>query len=420
MLRQRGRQQPVPVATPAGGGGLPNVYALTSAHGDDRFPSTAGLADMPLIPETAVDSGIVKRVPSPASGFFSKKVKQKELMHFSRQLAAFLRAGVPILDALTMLADDIENPTFAAVVRDIEASLRQGNGLSDSLDAHPRAFPNAYRSMIRSAEVTGNLDTVLDRLSAYLERDTEARDKVKAALTYPAVIGVLSVGVVVLLTTFVLPKFRPFFKSFHKTLPLPTRMLINFADFMSHLWWLVLLLIAAVVASVITFVRHRTTRPMWDRFKLRVPILGDVFRYAVVERFCRVLSSMLSASVPVSEALRIAADASQNLFVRRELDAARTLTMQGAGVAAPLSHVWVFPSAAIQMIRVGEATGSLDRQLEQAAVFFERELDYKIKRFTTVFEPAIIIGMGLVVGFVAIALVSAMYGVFQNANIAGQ
>ncbi|MCU1676619.1 MAG: pilC [Frankiales bacterium] len=411
MIRQRGRHESVPVAASPGGGANANVYALPPAGGDERFGVSF---TVPSIPETKITVGEEKRVPSPSAGFFTKKVKPKELMHFSRQMAAFLRAGIPILDSLEMLALDCENPTLKLVLNDVEASLRQGSSLSESFDAHPKAFPQSYRSMVRSSELTGNLDVVLDRLASYLERDTEARDKIKSAMTYPAVIAVLSVAVIGLLTTFVLPRFKPFFASFHKQLPLPTRMLVNVANFMEHFWWLVLAVVVAGGIATFAFIHNPSTRPKWDKMKLGIPVLGEVFRYAIVERFCRVLGSMLQAGVPVSEALRISADAANNLYVRRQLEDARSLTLQGAGIAAPLSQVKLFPSAATQMIRVGESTGSLDKQLEQAASFFERELDYKIKRFTTIFEPAIIIVMGLVVGFVAVALVSAMYGMFSG------
>jgi type IV pilus assembly protein PilC len=421
MLRQRGRHTATPAAPGQGGDDAQNVFVLASQVADVRIEIGPALAGVPSIPEAPIDSGPITRVVSPASKRLVKKVKPKDLMHLSRQLAAFLRAGIPILDALEMLAIDCENPTLKLVLEDVRASLRQGNSLSESLDAHPKAFPQSYRSMLRSAELTGNLDVVLDRMASYLERDTEARDKVKSALTYPAVIAVMSVAVVIILTTFVLPKFKPFFASFHKKLPVPTQLLVDVADFMHSFWWAVVALAIGAVVGSGAFIRTPRTKVVWDRWKLHLPVLGDVFRYALVERYCRILGSLLSASVPMSEALRISSEAANNLFVRRELDDARTLTMQGAGIAGPLSQVWLFPAAAVQMIRVGESTGSLDSQLEQSAVFFERELTYKIKRFTTLLEPAVIVVMGLVVGFVAIALVSAMYGVFKgNPALGGQ
>ena len=395
-----------------------NVYALTGAQRnvDDILRSSPGYSTVPSIPESAVAVDI-KRTASASAGFFAKKIKPKELMHFSRQMAAFLRAGIPILDALSMLSLDCENATLAAVLSDIEASLRQGNSLSESLDAHPKAFPSDYRSIVRSAELTGNLDTVLERLATYLERDTDARDKIKSALTYPAVVAVLSVGVVILLTTFVLPKFKPFFASFHTKLPPATRALLFVADVFTNYWWALLAGAGVIAVAVIAFVRSPATRSTWQGWKLRIPGIGPVLRYAVVERFCRVLGAMLQAGVAMPDALRIASESCNNVFVSAQLETARTLIMQGAGIATPLSRVSLFPPSAVQMIRVGESTGTLDAQLEQVATFFERELAYKIKKFTTLIEPVVIVIMGAIVGFVALALVSAMYGVFQGGKL---
>jgi type IV pilus assembly protein PilC len=387
---------------------------LPSSGATLYIPAQAGV---PTIPEEPVDLGKVKRQGSPASKIFAKKIKAKELMHFSRQMAAFLRAGIPILDALEMLQVDLENPTLATVVHDIETALRQGSSLGDSLDSHPKAFPIAYRSMVRSAELTGNLDIVLDRLAAYIERDQEAKDKLKSALTYPAVIGVLGMFVVLLLTIFVLPKFKPFFKSFHTDLPAPTKALMFIGDATQHYWWAIVIVIGGIIGGAMAFVRGPKTRIRWHRILLKLPLIGAVMRYSIVERFCRVLASMLQAGVPVPEAMKIAAAAANNLYAQGRLDDARAQVMQGAGIAGPLAATRIFPVAAVQMLRVGESTGSLDIQLEQTADFFSRELEYKIKKLTTVFEPAVIIVMGLIVGFVALALISAMYGVFKNGKI---
>jgi type IV pilus assembly protein PilC len=273
--------------------------------------------------------------------------------------------------------------------------------------------------MVQSAELTGNLDEILERLASYLERDTDARDKVKAALTYPGVVLTMSFGVTILLITFVLPKFEPFFASFHTQLPWSARFLLGINKFVQGFWWAIAAAAVALAVGVAAFVMSARTRPLWDRYKLRVPVLGEVLRFAVVERFCRVLGAMLRAGVPVPEALRIASEASNNRFIVARLDSARSQMMQGGGIAAPLALTGVFPMAAIQMLRVGESTGSLDSQLEQAAAYFERELGYKIKRMTTLIEPLVIIIMGLVVGFVALTLVSTMYGVFRGGGIGG-
>jgi type IV pilus assembly protein PilC len=345
-----------------------------------------------------------------------KRVNGKDLMQFSRQLAAFVRAGIPILDGLALLEEDTVNPTLKRTLSAMADSLRRGEPLSVALEQHPKVFPNAYRSMLRSAELTGNLDTVLDRVSHYLERDVEARGRIKAALIYPAIIVVMSVGVVVLLTTFVLPKFKVFFTSFHRRLPLPTRILLNGANFISSFWWLIVLAIGVIVGAGVWFVRDPRGRAKLDGLVLRIPLVGETLRFAMVERFCRILASMTAAGVALPDALDVAGAAMGNVHVARALTVARDDMMQGQGIAGPLSRSELFPPAAVQMLRVGEDTGQLESQLEAAASFYERELDYKIKKLTSLFEPAVLVFMGLIVGFVAIALVSAMYGIFSHSG----
>jgi type IV pilus assembly protein PilC len=364
----------------------------------------------PELPEPA-------RLASAGGSFFDKKVKAKELMQFSRQLAAFVRAGIPILDGLSLLAEDTSSPTMKRALADMEESLRRGDSLSMALERSPRVFPKAYRSMLRSAELTGNLDTVLERVAGYLERDVEARSKIKAASVYPLVIVVMAIAVVSLLVTYVLPKFSIFFKGFHTRLPLPTRMLINTTNFLTD-WWFVIVgvAVAAVVAFAVAWSRPEYRRHI-DRLVLRTPVLGPLLRFAMVERFCRILSSMLQAGVSLPESMTVAAQAMNNLVVEEALSEAREGILRGEGLAGPLGRTRLFPPAATQMLKVGEDTGSIDVQLEAAARYYEREVDDKLKRVTSLFEPAILIVMGLIVGFVAIALVSAMYGIFNAPGV---
>jgi type IV pilus assembly protein PilC len=343
------------------------------------------------------------------------RVKGKDLMHLSRQLAAFLRAGIPILDGLDMLAEEASNATLRRTLADVAEALRQGETLADAFDRHPKVFPVAYRSMIRSAELSGSLDTALDRLTIYIERDVMAKSQIRSAMMYPAVIVVLSVAVSTLLVTFVLPKFRVFFASFHKQLPLPTRMLLGFSDLV-RAWWWVGLGGALVLAVLVTLVlRSESGKLARDRMLLRIPVIGTAIAYSVVERFARVMAAMLTAGVPLGEAMHVAAAATANRPAAIKLLVAREAMLRGDGVSGPLADTGLFPAPARQMLRVGEDTGSLDEQLETVASFYEKELDYKVKQITTLMEPAVLLVMGVIVGFVALALVSAMYGIYGNA-----
>jgi type IV pilus assembly protein PilC len=296
----------------------------------------------------------------------------------------------------------------------ITSSLQNGESFSSALDVHPKVFPQSYRAMVRSAELTGQLDTVLDRVGAYLERDVEAKGKIKSASVYPALVVVLAFGVTILLTTFVLPKFTVFFASFHAKLPLATRALISTSNFLTHWGLLLIAILVVLVAVFVWMLRHPRTRHWLDRRVLTLPVFGPLLRYALVERFCRILGSMTEAGVPLAEAMAVAGRAMNNLYVARVLDVAREGMMRGDGVARSLSATRLFPAVATQMLRVGEDTGSLDEQLGMAAHYYEREVDDRLKRLTSLFEPAILIAVGLVVGFVAIALVSAMYGIFKQ------
>ena len=347
----------------------------------------------------------------------AKKVPRKDLMHFSRQLAVFIKAGIPILDALETIHEEMGNKTFRAVVESMMEALRAGSTFADAAAAHTAAFPGYYVGVLRSAEMTGQLDVVLTQLAEYIERDLDARRKVTSALSYPAVILVMSVVVVTVLVTVVLPKFEVFFADLGATLPRPTRMLLAVSEFLSSYWPVLAGAIALLLVSLLAGLRTDRGRALKDRVILRLPVLGDLMRHVLLERFCRILSSMMQAGVPLPDAMAVTADATNNIVYKRGLDTAREAMLRGEGLAGPLNASGLFPPSAKQMFRVGESTGTLDAQLVTAAAYFERELDYKIKRFTNLFEPVVIVGMGLVVGFVAVALVSAMYGIFQNTTI---
>jgi type IV pilus assembly protein PilC len=338
-------------------------------------------------------------------------------MHFSRQLAVFIQSGIPITEALEIISSETSNKQFKEIQDDILKSIESGSTFADAAAHHQKAFPPYYMGILRAAELTGNLDTVLVRLSEYIERDLEARRKVVSALTYPAIIAVLAVVVVGVLVGFVLPRFETFFSDLNAKLPLPTRMLLSMAHFLHHWWFLFVGVGVLLIAAGVWLQQVEQGRRIRDKMLLRLPVLGDVVRHAVLERFCRILSSMMSAGVPLPESLKVASEATGNRVYIEALATAREQMIRGAGLAAPLADTGLFPTAARQMFRVGESTGSLDSQLETAAAYFDRELDYKVKRFTNLFEPAVILAMGFVVGFVAIALISAMYGIFRQTHV---
>lgn len=343
-----------------------------------------------------------------------KKVARRDLMHFSRQMAVFIRAGIPILDALDVIAEETGDRNFRMALERIGDALRQGETFSGAAAAETHVFPPFYMSVLRSAELTGTLDIVLDQLAEYIERDLDARRKVTSALTYPAVVALMSVVTALVLTVWVLPRFRVLFDSLNAELPLTTRSLLALSGFIGRWFPVIIGVMVLAVVSVIGALHTAQGQAARDRLVLRIPVVGDMVRHAILERFCRILSSMMRAGVPLPEAMAVTSDATSNAVYRRGLDAARESMLRGEGLAAPLAATGLFPPSAMQMMRVGENTGSLDAQLETAAIYFERELDYRIKRFTALFEPAVIVMMAVVVGFVAVSLVQAMYGIFQT------
>lgn len=347
----------------------------------------------------------------------TEKVPRKELMHFSRQMAVFMRAGIPVLEALEVMTEELGNNVFARVLAEMAESLREGETFAGAASQHPRAFPPYYLGILRSAELTGNLDVVLDQLADYIERDVEARRKVSSALMYPGIVVGVAIVAVVIITGFVLPRFQTFFKSLHAKLPLPTRMLMSIANFVTNDWYVLIVLAAVIVALVILSISTERGRELRDSFFLKLPVLGDLIQVAVLERFCRILHSMVAAGVPLPDALQVTSETTSNHVYRRGLFEARAAMMRGEGLAGPLAASNLFPAAARHMFLVGENTGTMDDQLESAAIYFDREMDYKLKQFTALFEPAVILFVGVVVGFVAIALISAMYGIYRQVHI---
>lgn len=343
-----------------------------------------------------------------------EKVPRQEIMHFSRQIAAFVRTGIPIIDAVKVVEEGTDNKRFRNILTEVRESLEGGVPFSEALAPHHSVFPPYYLGILRSAELTGQLDTVLDQLSTYIERDMEARAKVKSALTYPMVVMALSVVTMLVMVTFVLPRFVDFFEDLDSELPLPTRMLLGFADFMSSWGWLLAIIFVALVAVIYFSGKTEGGRRFRHKVFLATPVIGEIVRFSAIERFSRIIAAMMRAGVPLPEAMASAIESTNNQVFEDALRIARDEMLEGDGVAGPLERTELFPAAAVQMVRVGEETGTLDTQIESAASYYARELEYKLKRLTDLFEPAVILFMGLVVGFVAVALISAMYGVLDG------
>lgn len=384
--------------------------------GVESAPST-GAAHVALLARGLQPLEVTTKKNILAFEITQKKVPRKDLTNFTRQLAVFMRAGIPIMEALEVITEETQNKMLKNVLLDMIDSLRAGDTFAAAAAVHPEAFPNFYVGILESAELTGNLDVVLNQLADYIDRDQKARGKVTAALIYPAVVACMSVVVVIVLAVFVMPRFEVFFKSLNAKLPLVTRMLLAVTAFVGHNWYFELAFVIVVVGGFIAMRRSPKGKATLDAWILKVPVIGDLTETAIIERTCRVLASMLRAGVDLPRSMAVTADSANNAVYKRALEGVREAMMQGQGLSGPINLTQLFPAAARQMFRVGEETGTLDQQLEVAAAYYNRELETKLERATALFEPAIIIFMGVVVGFVAVALISAMYGIYNQVKV---
>lgn len=340
-----------------------------------------------------------------------ERVKRKELMNFTRQLAVFVRAGIPITEALVIIGEETDGVALRRTLVSMVDQLRNGGTLSQAAREHPEAFPDFYVGILQSAELTGRLDESLDSLAEYLEREVETRSKITSALAYPMVVVCLAIVTVAILALYVLPQFKDLFLDMDAELPLPTRMLLAVTSLFTDYVYIPAAGLLLLVSFSVWLFRSETGRWVKDRLVVRIPVVRGIIDYSMLERCCRILGAMLRAGVPLPIALRTTTESIPNSVYRERLQVVQDAVLEGAGFARPVAESGMFPGAARQMFKVGEETGTLDQQLQVASSYFDRELGIRIRRFTTMFEPMMIVFVGLLVGFVAIALVSAMYGV---------
>jgi type IV pilus assembly protein PilC len=344
-----------------------------------------------------------------------KKIKPIDIANLSRQLGAFLRAGISILDAIEAISDEA-GPVLKQMLAEMADQLRAGDTFSETISAHSEHFPSYFPGIIRSAELSGQLDSVLEQLAGYMDRDLETRRKIKSALTYPMVLGIMSLVTVVVLIGFVLPKFRTFFEGFDAELPMTTKVLLDLGGFMGSYGHFVFAACGLLGLLIFLYARSERGHLTRDRLSLRLPVVRDVTRASVIERFARILSAMVKAGIPIADSMTAAIGSTDNRVFSKKLVGASERMLKGEGMARPLSETDLFPGMVTQMMRVGEETGTLDQQLEIAADYYEKELTFKLGKLTALFEPLVIVFMGLIVGFVAVALVQAMYGIYNQSG----
>jgi type IV pilus assembly protein PilC len=357
-----------------------------------------------------VDISAQLRIP-PLEELFPSfvRVRRPEVILFTRQLATFVRVGMPIVEGMVVLRDQSSSALMRRALGEMIIDLGAGSAVSSAMAKFPRIFSALYVDMIRSAEVSGNLDDVLKQLASYMARDESAVRKVRSAMVYPAIVMTLALVVMSILIGFVLPAFAQLFSEFQAQMPLPTRILLAIATFCRDHLLEIFVGTSAIGVSTFIYARTSSGKSAFDRTILRLPLLGVVMRYAVIERYLRTLATLARAGVPITKMLDTAITSVGNVEYRSGLASVREDMLSGEGFAGPLDRTGLFPRMVIQMVKVGEETGSLDANLESAAEHYAEEVDYRLKRMIAIIEPALVIGVGIMVGFIAVSVIAPMY-----------
>jgi len=348
--------------------------------------------------------------------FLQPRVTAKDIVVFTRQFSTMIDAGLPLVQGLNMLTEQSQNKTFKRILSQVTRDVEGGSTLADALGKHPKVFDSLYVNLVAAGEVGGILDTILQRLAAYIEKTQKLKSQIKGALTYPAVVVAIAIIVIAVIMIFVIPVFQDMFSSFGKALPAPTQLVVNMSDFTkSNIHWMILGLIILAFA----FKRYRGTasgRRRVDSVLLRLPIIGELIRKVAVARFTRTLGTMVKSGVPILDALEITARTAGNVIVEEVVMDARSSIAEGQTIAEPLAESIIFPGMVTQMISVGESTGALDAMLEKIADFYDDEVDATVAAMTSMLEPLLMLFLGGSIG----GLVIAMYlPIFQMAAAMG-
>jgi type IV pilus assembly protein PilC len=332
------------------------------------------------------------------------RVKTRDIVIFTRQFATMINAGLPLVQSLNILASQTENKTLADVTKAVVYDVESGNTLADAFSKHPKAFTSLYVNMVAAGEAGGILDTILLRLATFLEKNDALVRKVKGAMIYPGVIISVAAIAICILLVFVIPTFQTMFSSAGLELPLPTRVVIAMSDFLIGYWWAILGAIGAGVFALKSYYATAPGRLQIDALMLKAPVLGDVIRKSAVSRFTRTLGTLVSSGVSILEGLEITAKTAGNQVVHNAVMESRQSIAGGETIAAPLERSKVFPPMVISMIAVGEQTGGLDEMLSKIADFYDEEVDVAVSALLSLMEPAMIVGLGVIVGGMVIAM----------------
>jgi type IV pilus assembly protein PilC len=348
-----------------------------------------------------------------ARGAF-KKIKPKSLQIFARQFATMIESGVSVVAALVTLEEQTDDKYLAEVIADVRSDVEGGVILSRALARHPKVFNRLFVAMVEAGESSGTLDIVLDRVAIQIEKETQIKRKVKGAMVYPVLVMSFAVLVLMFMLLFIVPVFQNVFKTLHGSLPAPTLFIMALSNGLRHWWFVIFPLIIAGVFGLMKLKQTERGRQVWDRMKLRIPMkIGTVVHKIALARFSRTLATLMAAGVDIIRALEITAGTAGNWVVEQSLGTIRTRVHEGVPISQPLVEDPIFPPMVGQMVRIGEETGELDKMLGKVADFYEDEVDTSIQSLTSIIEPLLMIGVGIMVGTIVIAMYLPMFKLYS-------
>ena len=345
---------------------------------------------------------------------FSKKVKLKDMAIFCRQFYTMLDAGVQIDHCLNILSEQLTHPELKKAIAQVEDEVRRGESLSESMSQHSGVFPELLLKMIESGEVSGNLDTIMLRMSAYYEKESKVSSKVKNAMIYPAVLAIVAAGAVTVILTFVMPTFIQMFDENGVELPLLTRALLATSEFMTSQYLLIIALLFFMVFGYRLYAKTDHGKYTLSQMKLAIPILKPLNQKIIVSRFTRTLSTLLSSGIPLAQSIHIVSEVVQNKVAEQALQSVREELVKGEGLSGPILETKIFPPMLSSMINIGEETGSLDDILAKTADFYDDELEAQIQATTALIEPLLIVVMGIIIATIVLAIMIPMFEMYTQ------
>jgi type IV pilus assembly protein PilC len=343
-----------------------------------------------------------------------KKIKPRSMQIFSRQFATMIEAGLNIVASLVILEEQTDDVYLAEIISELRADVEGGLLLSQAMARHPKVFSELYVSMVQAGEASGMLDNVLDRVADQIEKETKLKRRVKGAMIYPTVVFTFATLVLVAMLMFIVPIFAKIFTELHGQLPFLTRVVVSASDLLRQRWYIIFPLVGFMVWGTLRYKKSESGRQKWDRIKLRIPLkIGEVVLKITMARLLRTLATLVAAGVDIIKALEIAGSTAGNWVVEQALTEARIKVQEGVPIAEPLTNDPLFPPMVSQMVKIGEETGELEKMLSKIADFYEDEVDSAIQSLTSIIEPIMMIGVGMMVGVIIIAMYLPMFKMMQ-------